>query len=386
MAKLVELDWSGIEAVIVGWLSRDPDYIRLAWLGVHDFLTSHAVHKPAELSWPIDDLLRYFREIKKAHPEERDQSKRMVHGTNYLETVGGIYKRFRKLFKSQREAEALQSLYYSIAPKLKPWQHATIELAARQNFLGGAPKPDAPFPYHPFSYRHEFYDIYSYRQITSSEATAYRRRGLTISEINGRQYVVTFGNDARRAVAYGPQSIAAGIIRETSLRLYDPDQPNFVGDLFHGQTPLRAIIHDSFLNEVEDRFLDRLIERSCREMQRLMSELPLPPEWGLGSHLQFGVEVKVGRDWASMEKVPVPQPWLAQLKGKPDDLAAQTLDLGDRSVVDEELDPETVDDDFAEPDVYDFGGGYGGGYDRRYGGGGGGGESSGAAADDEVPF
>jgi hypothetical protein len=365
VAKLVELDWSGIEAVIVGWLSRDPNYIRLAWLGVHDFLCSHAVGKPASLDWPIDELLRYFAEIKKAFPEERDQAKRIVHGSNYLESAVGIYKRFRKLFKSLRDAERLQELYYSIAPRLRPWQLETVALAAKQEFIGGA-------GVHPFCYRHEFYDVYNYRLITKAEAIKLRRLGRQTTEMNGRPYAIVPGEDAKRAVAFGPQSIAAGIIRKTARLLYTPGLPNFIGDLFHGQTPLRAIIHDSFLNEPEDQHIDRLIERSWREMTRPFEELPLPLEWGLGPYLQFGVEVKIGQDWQSMVKRPVPQPWLALLKGRPDDPQAMLLDFGGSSVVDEEVDPETIDDDYTPTDVFEFGGG------RDY--------SGGSYASDDVAF
>lgn len=361
MAKLVELDWSGIEAVLVGWFSRDPAYIKLAWLGVHDFLTSHAIGKPADLNWPIDDLLRYFADIKKNNKEERDQSKRIVHGTNYLETVAGIYKRFRKLFPSLRDAEKLQALYYQIASRLRLWQNSTIELAAKQEFLGGS-GPTA-FPWieaHPFRYRHEFYDVYNYRQITAAEALKHRRFGHPTTEMGGRSYLITRGDDAKRAVAYPAQSSAAGIIRETSLWLYDPDAPSYIGDLFHGQTPLRAVIHDSFLNEVEDRWVDRLIERSCAEMTRQFEQFPLPADWNLGEFLQFGVEVKVGKDWAHMEKVPVPQPWLALLKGRPDDPAAMSLDFGDRAAVDETVDDEDRDDPFDTPSEYEFGDGWSG--------------------------
>jgi hypothetical protein len=110
-----------------------------------------------------------------------------------------------------------------------------------------------------------------------------------------------------------------------------------------------------------------------------MEALPLPPEWNLGSHLQFGVEVKVGKDWDSMEKVPVPQPWLAMLKGRPDDPSAMLLDLGDRSVVDESEDPELVDDDYAPEDPYEFGGG-------RFYGGSAGGTGGADPSSDDIPF
>ncbi len=330
--KLVEIDWSGIEAVIVGWLCGDPDYIRLAWLGVHDFLCSHAVGAPASLTWPVDELLAYFAKIKELHEAVRDQCKRIVHGTNYLETVEGIYKRFRKLFRTIHEARKLQELYYSIAPKLKPWQITTQDLAYKQEYLGG---PGA----HPFGYRHEFYNVRDFRLIDEREANRCRRLGLAIANMNGRWYRVSPGEDAKRAVADGPQSIAAGVIRETGVRLFKPDEtPNYIGEEFFGRTPLRAIIHDSFLLEVPDARVERVIERTAAEMTRPIVEMPLPAAWGLGEYLQFGVVVKVGKDWAHMEKVKVPQPWLGVLKGN--GAVDLPVDLEDRAVVDEREDDE----------------------------------------------
>ncbi len=346
--KLMEADWSGIEAVVVGWCMGDPDYIKLAWLGVHDFLTSHAVGEPASLSWPVDDLLRYFAEIKKRFPVERDQAKRIVHGTNYCETVEGIYKRFRKLFKSIRDAQRLQDMYYAIAPRLKPWQQEVKDFAAAHEYVGGP-------GLHPWGYKHEFYQVKEFRQISQAEAIKRKRFGMPISQMNGRWYAVVEGDDAKRAVAFWGQSIAAADIRETSLLLFDPDAPNYVGDLYYDKTPLRAIIHDSFLDEAPDRNLDRLIERTHREMTRMIPQMPLPPEWGLGPYLQFGVEVKVGPNWSkdAMEKVKgLPQPWLKVLKGD----ASTEVDLSDRSVADETVDDQEADDPYGSPvDALDFG-------------------------------
>jgi hypothetical protein len=330
---LIEADWSGIEAVLTGWCSGDPDYIRLSWLGVHDFLCSHAIHEPASLDWEIDDLLRFFKEIKEAHPVERDQCKRIVHGTNYLETVPGIYKRFRKLFPTLRDAQRLQDMYYEIAPKLRPWQRTTQDLAYEQEYLGGP-------GFHPFGYRHEFYNVRDFRQITEAQAIRRKRLGQPTSFMNGRHYAVEGGDDAKRAVAFFPQSLAAGVIRETSLRLFKPGMTDdYIGEAFFGRTPLRAIVHDSFLNEVPDGKVDWVIERLARQMTRAMEELPLPEEWGLGPYLQFGVEIKVGKDWNSMEKVKVPQPWLGVLKGD----ASGEVDLADHVPLDEVVDDEMED-------------------------------------------
>jgi hypothetical protein len=304
---------------------------RLAWLGVHDFLTSHAVHRPADLAWPIDELLAYFAELKKTEKTVRDQCKRIVHGSNYKETVEGIYKRFRKLFKNLKEASTLQEMYFSIAPKVRPWQRAITDLAYRQEFLGG---PGV----HPFGYRHEFYNVRDFRMISPEEAIRFKRLGFPVTQMNGKWYRVMPGDDDKRAVAFFPQSIAAGIIRETAVRLFKPgESDNYIGEEYFGRTPLRAIIHDSFLLEVPDARVDSVVEKVAREMTRPIVQMHLPAEWGLGTEgLQFGVEVKVGRDWSAMSKVPVDQPWLRVLKAPTSIL----VDLSDQVAVDEVEDDE----------------------------------------------
>jgi uracil-DNA glycosylase family 4 len=333
--KLIEVDWSGVEAVNTGWCAGAPEFIKLAWLGIHDFLCSHAVHAPADLSWPLDDLLGYFREIKANHKVVRDQCKSIVHGTDYDESAEGVYRRFRKLFPSLQAAQQLQELYHSIVPQLQPWQRATQELAFRQEYLGGAGT-------HPFAYRHEFYNVYDFRLISDSEAIRARRLRLPVTQLNGRWYRILPGEDAKRCIAFFPQSIAAGMIRETALRLFKPEEPegSWIGASGpFGKTPLRAIIHDSFLLEVPEARVEQVIEAVARQMTRPFPQLHVPAAWGLGEGgLRFGVEVKVGRDWAAMEKVAVPQPWLAILKGSA--AATEQLDLADRDPVDEVEDDE----------------------------------------------
>lgn len=77
---LVELDYSAIEAVLTGYFCSSADYMRLAKLGVHAYLTSHVIGKPADLSWSNADLDTYFKQIKKQHNREYNASKRTIHG------------------------------------------------------------------------------------------------------------------------------------------------------------------------------------------------------------------------------------------------------------------------------------------------------------------
>ena len=51
--------------------------------------------------------------------------------------------------------------------------------------------------------------------------------------------------------------------------------------------------------------MDTYIERTHRAMTQPVLSQPLSASWGMGSHIVHSVEVKVGQNWADMEKVNV---------------------------------------------------------------------------------
>ena len=61
---LAEADYAAIEAVLSAYFARWRNGIRLAKLGVHSYLSSHVLGRPADLSWSDADLKAYFAEIK----------------------------------------------------------------------------------------------------------------------------------------------------------------------------------------------------------------------------------------------------------------------------------------------------------------------------------
>jgi hypothetical protein len=131
-----------------------------------------------------------------------------------------------------------------------------------------------------------------------------RPKGIVL--VNGRPFRVIQGDDAKRAIADYPQSIAAGRLKEAQLDLLHPDSEDFIGDLYYGQTPFRVPIHDSLLFECPDQLCDRLIETAVEVMRRPELRQPCPPEWGIGASLRIDVAVKIGRDWGSMDDVEIP--------------------------------------------------------------------------------
>lgn len=297
---IVEADFSGIEAVVTGWCAGDPDYIRIAKISPHAYLCSHMVGEPADLSWDdqklIDYLVGYIKKEKrfKIH---YNKAKRVVHGSSYGLTPRGMRLTYPEEFPTVTAAEVLQKLFFEIAPKVKAWQDKTILLADKQHYIGGTS--------HPFRYKHWFWDAISKRYLKPAVARQRMAIGAKVIEINGSHYEVTLGSDAKRAIAFVPQSIASGILKEVALRLMRPNSEYYIGNLFNGKTPIRMLTHDSITLEVPLHEEDYATKMLVAAMLVPIKQMPLPKEWGLGEHLSIGVEVQRGVKWSEMEDVKV---------------------------------------------------------------------------------
>lgn len=315
-AHIIEADYAGIEAVILGWCMRDPAYIRLAKLGMHAYVSSHALGRPADLTWSDQQLASYFAEIKNAEDRETkltyDGCKRVVHGNGYGQTALGVYLAHQKLFKSQADADRIYRIYYALAPALPEFHLALRHTAHEQRFLGG------PLPYqylpaerkvigHPYGYRHWFWSVVGYERLSESQRLWRLKRNLPMRDFNGIWWAETLGEDGKRVCALYPQGTARGVLTEACFPLFDPEDPRYddlyIGDAYFGQTPLRAPIHDSLLLEVPTRKVDRVLERVFAAMEAPIPALPNDPAWGIGPYLTIGVDAKMGPDWGSMTKV-----------------------------------------------------------------------------------
>lgn len=260
--SLIEADKAAVEAVVTGWFARSASYIRLAALGVHDFLTSHLIGKPADLTWENKKLGAYFKEVKAKYGSDRELAKKVVHGSNYGLTSYGMAKRYPEMF-TVASATTLQDLYFKICPELKAWQDATRLLAHKQGYLSN-----------PWGYKHWFWDVYGW---------------------NGRTGRYQRGKDHDRVVAYPGQSTSAGLLYEDALLVMEDRK---FPTLYKGKSPVRALIHDSILAEIPDSSIGYCSAMFQRVMTREIPQLPCPTEWGLGPLLSIGVSVKVGKNWA----------------------------------------------------------------------------------------
>jgi len=314
-SRLLEVDFSGSEAVDFGWWMRDHLYIELAKLGVHAGLASHILKRPYDPTWSAADKGAYFKEIKESKDESiqqtYDRSKRFVHGYSYGLTEAGMVLQFPEIFPTRKVAAEYAAIFNHMAPKAGPFQRQIRELAFKQHYLGG---PGV----HPFGDKHEFWSVYTFKKITAGQywkiLSICRKQGLDdaaapVSVINGQYFKISLGEDGKRVVAFLPQSTTAGKLKEVMLRLFDPESACYLGAIADGVTPLRAPIHDSLLLDIPVRVFELVAETVFREMQRPFTQLPCPAEWGMGPYLSTGVSAKVGKvgaSWADLEKLTVP--------------------------------------------------------------------------------
>ena len=269
-------DFSGIEAVLVGYDARDPDYIRLARRDVHSFYTAYALNQldgrvhssdlPL-LSWDDDKLFTRLGEIKEEFKADRNNLfKHLVHAINFGQGAKGaqetIYKVTDTVFDVRLIAR-LMDIYKELFPKIPKWHTSVRVQAHNDGYLRNA-----------FGYVHRFNHVFGWKQ----------RNGI---------WEKVPGDDAEAVLAFRPQSNAAGIMKEALLRLY---QNRFEEA---GQY-LRMTIHDEIFCQVPPDKVEAVDQVLLEEMERPVKELPLPADYGMGESLVVLTESKVGSPWGQM--------------------------------------------------------------------------------------
>lgn len=252
---LIEADSAAIEAVLVGYCAQSSRYIRAAKAGIHDIFMSHVrAHREGgrgiDIALADKDLYEACRAAKKEDASRplleqiRDACKRCIHGTNYGLSAFGMHDEYPDEFPRQKDAEELQEMYLSLFPEIKQWMRKTREQADRQTFLDNH-----------YQYRHYFYAVTKWN-------SKYQRYDL--------------GSDAKRCIAFLPQSDASAIQTEDLLAL--ADDPLI-------RPMLRLIIHDSHVLECPVDMVDYACNRLYATMPRPRAEL---------GGLSIGVEIKYG--------------------------------------------------------------------------------------------
>jgi uracil-DNA glycosylase family 4 len=244
-------DYKGIEALLVGFYAKDPDYMRAAKLGVHAIFGSYLNDEVIDLKWDDSKIVGKVAEFKDKYKKTiYPIAKATIHGTAYGETPYKMHMTDPDLFPTIKRAEEMQQLYFkTIGRKVRQWQLLTLETAARKHYLETV-----------FGFRRYFWDIWKWDW----------KKGQNV-----------MSTQAKDALATLPQSTASDIMLRALQRLpWDVLQY------------LRLLIHDESFWEFPLEGFDENMMQVKKAMEAPFDELE-----GLGVE----TEGTFGENWGSMQ-------------------------------------------------------------------------------------
>jgi len=279
-------DFSGIEAVLVGFFAKAERYIRLSKIDIHSFFTAYTLYElekkitfadlPQE-SWPDDQLSGALKEIKKNFKPTRETNKKLTHGRNYKETAPMaqvILLNELGVLLPIGQINRVMKFYDELFPEIPRW-HLTLA-----SEVGGAPlkaehqgwgyKARNCFIQNPFGAADRFYDVVKWEKTPMG-------------------WEWDFGEDAKALVAWLPQSTARFIKTTAAQRVWNK-HPEFA-------KYFRLFIHDEIFCEVPEGEADALDAVLKFEMEQEIKQMALPD----GRLLSIDSEGKRGRVWADMK-------------------------------------------------------------------------------------
>jgi DNA polymerase I-like protein with 3'-5' exonuclease and polymerase domains len=266
-------DYSGIEAVLVGFFAGLPDYIRLAKMDVHSFYTAYALNQldgrvssndlPL-LSWSDEKLAARLKEIKKEFAEDRNSLyKHLIHGANFMQGARGAAEKILNetgIEYPVGKVQRVMDIYFELFPGIRSWHHNLMAQADKDGYLRN-----------PFGYVHRFNRVYEYERV-------------------GNGWKKEPGPEANKVIAFLPQSTAAGMIKEAMLRIY------FNHYEAAGQF-LRLLVHDELFLECPEGIRESVDSLVAMEMERPVPELPISTT----ENLVILTEAKYGYRWGDMK-------------------------------------------------------------------------------------
>ena len=166
--KLLKVDYRGYHNKMMGFLSLDQVYLRVAGLDTHSFVTGYVFNYPgmdACLRLSDKDLGEFLEEIKKKYKKVRDdQIKHVVHGINFGLSEEGCYKRYMEEFNpkldellklrrngakqlddeaaakliegaGRKKVKQIYEIVRGLFPKVFKWQQETIIRADKEGYI-----------------------------------------------------------------------------------------------------------------------------------------------------------------------------------------------------------------------------------------------------------
>lgn len=262
---LLEFDWKSAHAQTLAFEAEDPDYLRLAKLDIHSYLTAFMVHEPRArycIEWSDEELGDFLKWIKTNHTYTRDEkAKRAILGYGFGLGYRHLYDSNKESFTSQTEAKRTLEMLDGLFPRTKRFRDNIRQKAHDQGYL-----------------------------ISRHGYIRYFREVYNVKWVHG-QMVTRPGDDSEAAIAFLPANDAFGEIKDCILRLEALgvlERYRFVN-----------YIHDSLVFECPTVLVDECVKVCQDEMVRPSVVLvnSICP-----NGLSIEIETKAGFDWGHMKK------------------------------------------------------------------------------------
>ena len=264
-------DFKGIEAQLVGYEAGSKNFLRLAKLDIHSYFTGLNLIRQGiltkadepSLSWSDADLKGYGKMIKARFEAERNVGKRCIHAGDYRVGPKKLAEEYPQWFPKIKDAAAVLHFFYEVFPEIDQWHRRLCLQVDKSAVVSNA-----------FGHTHRFYQVLNWEKV-------------------GSNWEWEFGEDAKRLIAFNPQSNAA-LIGKRALKRCFYNYPETVGRY------LRLFIHDEILTECPKEKFEEVDSILQFEMEQEIPELRLDPSWGFGNYLKIESEGKSGVSWDSM--------------------------------------------------------------------------------------
>lgn len=268
--QLAAVDYGGIEAKLVGYLAGDKDFLRLCNLGIHDFVASHAYGTPALVEWSDEQIKDHFAKLKRDGGDHYDVVRTGCKRAVYLSLYGGgpgeMVRREPTIFPTEASAKEKQDLVFALFPSIKKWHWRVAEECEAKGYVQS-----------PSGFR-----------LHGAGTITYKYDPLT------KVWEKELAHPAKAAIASVPQHLAMCYMAKALAACWKIEWL---------RPYMRLSIHDEIMVEAPDSMVKEVIITLKQVMEQPMEFLPLPPEWGMGSHLVIGTEAKAGARWGQMKKV-----------------------------------------------------------------------------------
>lgn len=267
---LTEWDFKSCHVLTLGFLAEDLNYIRLARLDMHSFVTGHVLKLwdgPTILAESDDELRARFKWLK-CNPKWKairdDQAKHAILGIGNGLKAKGLYDRYIEEFGDQKTAKKFMDVAEELFPKVFEWQKRVQKLAHEQQFLKSE-----------FGHIRRFYEVFRW---------------------DNRKGDWGHGDQAEEAISFWLSNIAFGHIRESIKELHRLGLDEKYG--------MNDNIHDA----LEFHFPESMLEEHVYDIHPVLiapSKVLRHPTIAPGG-LHIDVEASKGLNWADMEQIDLP--------------------------------------------------------------------------------